>query len=551
MNSQATSPSEPGHFNRLPLPRGVWVFLIALYAICLCACVLTRDFGYCNDDKIHIGALRATFESGVPLPRTYHYPSFGYLVSLLASLPSWAAHGFDRGAFAAELDAALAAGLLPPPRVLLDARMAFCALSYLALFWTGLLAWRLSASRLATGAAALTLALSFELHYHSRILAPDALMAQFVLLSVLCAQRYASSARGRDLLCAAIAAGLAAGTKFPGALALTAVGVAALAIEFGGPAAVNRARSFWRSVRSCALALAVLLVVFLLTTPGVLFDFELVQKDIAIELRHYRGEGSAGSHAPYAVHAGWDHLQRLAVYVAGQGLSHSMPVALLLFALGAFGAVQLARRDRLGAALLFAVPTVYVSYFVYQRLMVVRNFEVLLPFLAIAVGLGLRELGAMRGARSFKLAALLAVALAFGWNTIFLLRADASILHRKNLDTAAGLRSFVESSDETVFLAPHARELVKAGRLQAGSARKLVLDPHDARWVLVVPGDLADLLASPGFSKLDLRANWPGIYEPLPQGPWEVNFSYYPTWRGDPRALRITSEYYCALAGLN
>ncbi len=551
MNSQATSIAERGAFDPLPLPRGVWAFMIALYVICLGSSFLTRDFGFCFDDKIHIGALRATFESGVPLPRTYHYPSFGYLVSLFASVPSWAAHGFDRAAVAAELDAALAAGLLPPPRVLLDARMAFCALSYLALFWTGLLAWRLSASRLAACAAALALALSFEFHYHSRILAPDALMAQFVLLSVLCAQRYAHSARRRDLIGAAIAAGLAAGTKFPGALALIAVGVAALAIEFCGPAAVNRVRSFWRTVRSCALALAVLLGVFLLTTPGVLFDFELVAKDIAIELRHYRGEGSAGSHAPYAVVAGLDHLQRLAVYVAGQGLSHWIPVALFLFALGAFGAVQLARRDQLGAALLFAVPAIYVSYFVYQRLMVVRNFEVLLPFLAIAAGLGLRELAALRVARPIKIATLLAVALAFSWNTLFLVRADASVLDRKNLDTAAGLRSYVESSRETIFLAPRARELLETGRLPAGSARKLAADPHDARYVLVLQSDLADLLARPGFSKLDLRANWPGIYEPLPQGPWEVNFSYYPTWRGDPRALRITSEYYCRLAGLN
>src|SRR5688572_8484950 len=68
------------------MPRSVWFFVISLYVVCVAACVLTRDFGFYFDDKIHVGALRVTFESGVPLPRTYHYPSFSYLVSLVAAL---------------------------------------------------------------------------------------------------------------------------------------------------------------------------------------------------------------------------------------------------------------------------------------------------------------------------------------------------------------------------------------------------------------------------------------------------------------------------------
>src|SRR5689334_24443582 len=116
-----------------PLPRRVLVFVVALYLISVLACAWTRDFGFYADDKLHAETVRVTYATGVPLPRYYHYPSLGYAISMLASLPSFAAHGFDSGALAAELGEALRSGLLPPPRALLDARLLFAAVSYLAL----------------------------------------------------------------------------------------------------------------------------------------------------------------------------------------------------------------------------------------------------------------------------------------------------------------------------------------------------------------------------------------------------------------------------------
>ncbi|HUR26856.1 MAG TPA: glycosyltransferase family 39 protein, partial [Planctomycetota bacterium] len=239
-----------------PLPRRVLVFLVVLYAVCVIACALTRDFGFYSDDKLHAETVRVTYESGVLLPRYYHYPSLGYVISLLASLPSFAAQGFDAQALAAELAEALRCGLLPPPRLVLDGRLAFAAVSDLALFWVALLAWRLSSSRLAACAAALVLASSFEFHYHARQWAPDAPMAQFACLSVMLAHQYATTRAKRHFFGAAVAAGLAAGTKFPGALALSALGVAILAVEVSGDG--SRLAAFARSARAGFLALLVL-----------------------------------------------------------------------------------------------------------------------------------------------------------------------------------------------------------------------------------------------------------------------------------------------------
>ncbi|MEO6710362.1 MAG: phospholipid carrier-dependent glycosyltransferase [Planctomycetota bacterium] len=526
----------------------MWVVLIALYALCVGACLWTRDFGFCADDKLHVGALRVSFASGIPLPKYYHYPSLNYCISVLAALPSWASHGFDRAAFAQELTEALQRALVPPPRVLLDARAVFAALSYLALFWTGLLTWRMTHSRLAAAAAALALALSFEFHYHSRIWAPDAVMAQFVVLSVLFAQRYLGSAKLRDLIAAAVAAGLAAGTKFPGAMALAAAGVAALALQWNADPGATKLQVLARTAWICAIALVVMVFVFLLTTPAVVFDTQLLLQDVQMELRHYRREGAASAHGPYAVDAGWDQLRRMAVYVAAQGLSYSIPAALVLFALGILGGVHLARRERTLAALLFAVPALYVAYFCYQRLMLVRNFEVLLPFLAIAVGLGAHALVEIRMPKLLRAGAFLAVALALGWNALFLLRADISVARRGAFDSPARIEQFLRASSEPLFVAPRALASLPASAT-ASLAAKIVTDPHAAKSALVLPGDLTDLLSQPGFELDNLRANWPQLYRPLPAGPWDVNYSYYPTWRGDSRPLRITTEYYLAVTG--
>lgn len=532
------------------LPRSVLLFVLALYALNLLACALTRDFGFYFDDKLHAETLRVTFASGVPLPRYYHYPSLGYVISMFAALPSFAAHGFDAQAFAAELAEALRCGLLPPPRALLDARLAFAAVSYLALFWVALLSWRLSQSRLAACVAALVLALSFEFHYHARQWAPDAPMAQFACLSVMWAQQYATSRAKKQLYLSAIGAGLAAGTKFPGALALSSVGMAILAVEFAECAPGERLVALARSARAGLIALLLMIGTFLITTPGVIFDYDLVHAGVSMELRHYRAEGVAGPNYPYDVQAGFDHLIRLSLYLATQALSYRPMIAVALFSLAMFGLAWLMKRNRLAAAILLVLPCLYLPYFSYQRLLVVRNLEVMLPFLAVGFGLGAHALYAGSGTRARRYLWLAAFTLGLLWNLKFLVHADATVIGRKSIDIRAAVENWVDSNSEPVFLAPAARMLA-ASRTDAWlETGKLVDDPARASEVLCLPADFVQLLARTHLNIERLRANAPWIYRPLPEGPWEVNYSYYPTWRGDERALVIDSSYYRELAGL-
>lgn len=530
------------------LPRSVLAWTLALYVASVAACALTRDFGFYFDDKFYVESLRVTFDTGVLLPERYRYPSLGYFLSLLAALPSWAAAGFDREVLATQLAQAQAQGLIPAPRLALDARILFAAVSYLALFWVALLAWRVSLSKWGAIAAATALALSFEFHYHARQWAPDSPMAQFACLAVLLAHAYTHSGSKRMWIAAAIASGLAAGTKYPGALALAALGAAIAQVEFRKP--IPRARAVLRAFSMGLGALAILVLVLLITTPGAIFDSDHLWKDIRIELRHYRGEGMAGPHRPFDVEAGGDHLGRILAYLAAQSLSYRALGAAVLFAVACVGAAWMLRARRAAAWIVLSLPIGYVAYFSSQKLMSVRNLEVLLPSLAVLFGLGV---GALIDARRLRPAAWLLCALAAVASLDalrFLAKADATILGRRDFDSVAAMRDFVEGHDGALFLAPSARSALASDSARWIEQGRIVEDAAKAREALLTSEDFFALLARPDLSLDRVRANWPAIYRPLPQGPFEVNLSYYPTWAGDPRPMVVDAEYYRVLAGL-
>jgi hypothetical protein len=239
----------------------------------------------------------------------------------------------------------------------------------------------------------------------------------------------------------------------------------------------------------------------------------------------------------------------MAVYVGAQALSYAPLIAGFLSVFAVLGAVALARRDRRATAVVLAVPLLYLAYFTLQRVLFVRNLEVLLPFMAVAFGLGVRGGLALGLSRAVRLAGAASLLAALGWNAVFLAQADRSIARRGSVDLPSALADFVASAGEPVFLAPRVLQALGARADALVAAGNAVTDPRAAREALVLPADLAALVARPGSSAADVRANWPGIYEPLKEGPWEVNYSYYPTWKGDARPLRIATEYYLTLAG--
>src|SRR5688572_22367335 len=182
------------------------------------------DFGHHWDERKQIDNVARTVRTGRLLPDWYNYPSLNYelvclpLVPHVARLLATEEKPFSRVDFPDTQERL--EELVTAPDYKLDARRVFLLLCACAPVWIffGLRARRGPFEALL---AAALYATSFELAYHSRWIAPDAVVAQFTALFLALAlrSRIASSPR-RWWIAAAVAAGLAAGTKYTAGLLL-------------------------------------------------------------------------------------------------------------------------------------------------------------------------------------------------------------------------------------------------------------------------------------------------------------------------------------------
>src|SRR5205814_5228839 len=135
----------------------------------------------------------------------------------------------------------------------------FLVVSALGIIWVYLAGWVLTHRWWQATLAAAILGLSWEIAYHARWLAADCLLAQFAALCLLLLVLHNRRGQVGWLWAAAIVAGLAAGTKYQGALL---VGPVMLCGVLRTPATLRqRAASV---VATGALSLAS----YLVTTPG-------------------------------------------------------------------------------------------------------------------------------------------------------------------------------------------------------------------------------------------------------------------------------------------
>ncbi|MBX3110760.1 MAG: phospholipid carrier-dependent glycosyltransferase [Fimbriimonadaceae bacterium] len=227
---------------------------------------------------------------------------------------------------------------------------------------------------LAALAGALAVAVAPGHVVHSRFATVDVLGAFFVVLSLYWAARMLPPDGGtpdgkalmRHALYAGVCAGLAAGTKYNGALALVGLAVPVVVWARGGQGWGWAAKTF-------GAALAAAVAVFFVTTPGALLEPQAFQRDFSFELSHTsQGHGLvfAGTSSGFGYH--------LANLFLGFGF--------LLTVLGAGGLVWGCVRKHawLGVLLVFAV----VYYLLIGRAEV-KFFRYVLPLVPVlAVGVG-------------------------------------------------------------------------------------------------------------------------------------------------------------------
>jgi len=479
------------------------------------------DYGFhWDENEWQVQPVRNAIASGILLPRSYIYPTFAKWLVLaptaFVALDKGLATSFDPERMKLAMLAAVDA-----PKYLLTARSVFIVASSLTIFWmyAAGLAFRLP--RWAALVAAAAFGLSWEFAYHARYVATDCLLTQWVACVVFLLGRYLHTRRAGFLHAASIAAGLATGTKYPGLFVLLPVMLAgALTLPHRAPSALLLLAK--RTTVIVALAFAA----YLLTTPGTLLDpYAFIGDARWISKAYSTGLGG------YTAKSGWDHARLALEYLALAYYSPSKLCAVAAFAATLVGAVLWARSERRVAAVLLVFPVVFLLTFCARfRIVTVRNYIFVMPFLALFLAKALAEASArLRSPRVRKLGAG-ALATVGVLHAAWLVRAGESIRH---VDPKAYVRQAL------AYAAKHGdqRFRISAQVRRLAQEAKLKLPPN------VTAAPKVDAVVffgkDEGPGPWNWRSNDP--FQALAVfGPLEMNFDWYTSWMGHDRVVVMT-----------
>jgi 4-amino-4-deoxy-L-arabinose transferase-like glycosyltransferase len=234
-----------------------------LFAVNLFAMLVGIDFGRTYDEPLQYIILVTSMQHGLLLPRYYNYPSLIYWIdlgSVIDRVLPLLNELFSKWPTAPKLE------FFSFDFFIFRARLVVIVLSSLGgpiLFLT-LIRSRLVSTPLAAVLAGGTYLCSWELGYHARWLAPDAIMATFVAAFLFCLVRAEEAEEPRRWLdAAAVAAAVAAGTKYTSGTLLPLLWLCVL----------MRPGTSWRGAALRILRLtAIFVALFLIITPGAILD---------------------------------------------------------------------------------------------------------------------------------------------------------------------------------------------------------------------------------------------------------------------------------------
>lgn len=469
--------------------------LLAFFIVCTWTGV---DFGsHWDEYPWFIGPAGTAIRNGTILPASYLYPSLLHDITLIALTPELL-RGRDVAARMAESKA-----------FIFRMRRIMAVITSLTIVWLFLLVlvWRES-PREALLAAAIG-AGSWEVQYHARWVTVDPLVVQFGALTLLCAVAGYRRASPWLLRASAVAAGLACGAKYPAGLLLLTVLLACWFSE--------------SRTRRIAEALVLFALTFLVTTPGAVLDTPRMLEGVFEGVRIY-GSGWG----VYTVSGPIEHARLLAEYIGLVLLSHTPLIAAFLTMAAVMGAIVTTRDDRRAALIVLSFPVVFLLYFSTQRVMIVRNVLVVMPFLAAFAAIGIGALlkrgiraPALRRVASAAVAVMLMVNLAWLWTA-------AGTIKRPAREYVAQLAEYLDAHPDRRFaISPRVLKELYAfdGRQRPAIASH-------------APGVDAVVFFALDFPHMGVVANRRDTVERW-FGAQEVNFNYYPTWPAADRVLVV------------
>jgi len=216
---------------------------------------------------------------------------------------------------------------------------------------------------------------------------------------------------------AAVAAGLATSTKYPGVLLLLPILITGWLAQGSRPLGAR----LLRAAALCAMAFGA----YLVTSPGTLLEPYIFLYD-AHRVTHLYATGHAG----YTVAGPAQHWKLALEYLALCFFSPSKPVAAVMAASVIWGAVAWWRNDRRFAMVLILFPSVFLVFFCMKyRVVIVRNYLLLGPFAALLAARGISDVTARLPTRWLRAPLLAAFAAVAVWQAAFLIRAGERIHH--------------------------------------------------------------------------------------------------------------------------
>jgi 4-amino-4-deoxy-L-arabinose transferase-like glycosyltransferase len=461
------------------------------------------DSGFHWDEGVQIRLVQQTVATADFLPHWYNYPSISYWLSLLSLAPHLPQ------AFFTNNSEAYLSQITANARYFMSIKALFLWAGSLAILWVAGASRSMNLSRGASLVSTAVIATSWEVSYHLRWIAPDGLVMMWGALWLW----LVSQPSQRRLLGAAIVAGLATGTKYPaGLLLLPTLGAALLADSLHLSARLKRAGQL---TLACGLA-------FVVSTPGAVLDTAVFVQNIQWEMAHY-----AQGHYGYTIAPGLPHLWRMGQYLGLILLAPFKPVALFWLVLAVVGLVAQWHRQRNTAVVMLLFITLYVGYFSQQRVMIVRNLLLLVPFGALWIGWGVdtvRERVRTPAKQILWLTAVTSLLLInAGWSAY----AAVTIKQRAEPERfTAALANFITTHPERTFhVSPRVAQ---------------ALQPYGA-WPNVRPdeGETVVVFALEAFPEPTAwPANDPFLIE-RQFGPYDINFPYYPSWVGNDRVVLI------------
>lgn len=486
-----------------------------LFAIAVDTGRIGIDFGTHWDELAQLQLVGRSAKSGVLLPEIYNYPCVTYWLATSGVLPFMLDH--PNQLFVADTRD-LQAYITTDHGYKMRVRTICLVVSSLSIVWVYLLVlgWRRRIGEAFTAAA--FLGLSWELAYHSRWIAPDAIMTSFAAMTVMFAVLSRTRSNGRPFLHgAAIAAGLATGTKYQCGMLLVPVLIAAVQTW-------SRGKGFSALCRPIAACIGLFVLTYSITTPGMWLDPGRFLKYFLLVVRHYQG----GGHLGYDVSPGAEHLGKLLAYFGRDFFSPYPMAGLVVGILSVIGGWAIWRSSRSVAIVFLSFPVGFIAFMSTQRVLVVRNVLPVAPFVAVAAARGVTEVLRRIHRPSPRALVMAGVAIILCANSVWLYRAAYSI-RRATPDTAlADLSDYVSKQPPKRIFAS-APVLAGLRRLGLDTSR-FATSVDTADDLAVYPDDWVDLLSRP--------CNIPGILKTW-FGPAEVNWSYYTSWMGFQHILLI------------